>query len=207
MRLEHGRIEVELHKLARGHGRALLLLHGLYGSAADWGEGFAPWPGPVYALDFAGHGRSHWVKGGAYMPETLAGDADAALRHIGEASLVGCGIGAYAALLVAAARRDLVDAALLLPGPGLDGGGAVPDFQARPQSVAELAVPRDGCDPMVAFLEHDVRPVDYAEAFAGKVRRLILLEDGTPRPPWWEAAREAGRALIVRDVAEGLARM
>lgn len=207
MRLEHGRIEVELHQLSKGEGRALLLLHGLYGSAADWGEGFGSWPGPVFGLDFAGHGRSQWLKGGAYTPEILAGDVDVALRHVGNASLVGAGIGAYVALLVAAARRDVVAAALLLPGQGLDGGGATPDFERTPRSVADVARPRQGCDPMVCFLDDDVRPLDYAESFARKAPRLILVEDGTPRPPWWRAAREVAHAETVADVEAGLARL
>ena len=207
MRLSSGRIEVELHELAEGSGRALLLLHGLYGSAAEWGEGFAPWPGPVYALDFAGHGRSQWIKGGAYTPEICAVDVDAALRKIGGACLVGAGIGAYVALLVGAARRDVVPSVLLLPGAGLDGGGPLPDFDAEARSVADLAVPRQGSDPMVAFLEHDVRPVDYAAAFAAGVTLLLLLEDGTPRPPWWNAARGVAGVQTVADVAEGLAKL
>lgn len=208
MRLEHGRVEVELHRLSNGTGRALLLLHELYGSAADWGEGFAAWPGPSYALDFAGHGRSQWLKGGAYTAEVLAGDVDVALRHVGEACLVGAGVGAYIALLVAAARRDLVAAALLLPGQGLEGGGAVPDFEKTPRSIADLARPMRGCDPMVCFLDQeDVRPIDYVEPFARQARRLILVEDGASRPPWWQAARIAGRAEIVAGVAAGLARL
>lgn len=207
MRLEHGRFEVELHQLSRGAGRPLLLLHGLYGSAADWGEGFGAWRGPVYALDFAGHGRSQSLKGGAYTPEILAGDVDAALRHIGGACLVGAGVGAYVAFLVAGARRDIVAGALLLPGRGLEGGGAVPDFEKTPRSIADLARPRDGCDPMVCALEHDIRPPDYAEAFARKAQRLILVEDGAPRPPWWHAARRVGRVETVASVAAGLARL
>jgi pimeloyl-ACP methyl ester carboxylesterase len=207
MRLNSGRIEVELHELSSGSGRALLLLHDLYGSAADWGEGFAPWPGPVYALDFAGHGRSQWIKGGAYTPEICAVDVDAALRQVGSACLVGAGIGAYVALLVGAARRDIVPSVLLLPGIGLEGGGPTPDFDGVPRSIGDLATPRQGCDPMVAFLEHDVRPSDYAAAFAAKVERLLLLDDGTPRPPWWNAARGVAGVQTVGDVADGLAKL
>jgi len=208
MRLQHGRVELELHELAaRSQGQPLLLLHELYASGSSWGEGFAPWPGPVYALDFVGHGRSGWVKGGAYTPEILAADVDAALHHIGSAAIVGAGVGAYVALLVAGARRDRVAAALLLPGAGLAGGGPLPDFEREAKSVADLAVPRPSCDPMVTFLEHDVRPLDYVEAFAQKTRKLILLEDGGARPPWWETTRRAGATTSVADLAAGLGQL
>ena len=38
MRIKHGRVTLELHELARRDGPALLLLHALFGSSADWGE-------------------------------------------------------------------------------------------------------------------------------------------------------------------------
>src|SRR5262249_28271494 len=87
MRLRHGRISLELHELAQRHGPPLLLLHALFASSDDWGEAPALWPGPVYALDFSGHGRSDWITGGSYYPEQLAGDADAALQHLGRAAV------------------------------------------------------------------------------------------------------------------------
>ena len=198
MRIKHGRVSLQLHELVRRPGVPLLLLHALSGSSADWGEAPATWPGAVFALDFAGHGHSESVVGGAYYAELLAGDADAALAHIGRAALVGAGLGAYVTLLLAGARRDDVPAALLLPGAGLGGGGALPDFQREcPQFVVgERQV--GGCDPLVHALDRDVRPVDYAEPFARAARRLLLVEDGTPRPPWWEAARGSPSAEVLR---------
>ena len=207
MRLAQGRIEIELHELRRGEGTPLLLLHGLYGSAADWGEGLAAWNGAVYALDFAGHGRSQWIKGGAYTPEILGCDVDAALRHIGRGALVGVGAGAYVALLVAGGRTAQVPAALLLPGAGLAGGGPEPDFERTPSSVIDLVGKRDGCDPLVGALDDDVRPPYYVEPFAKRARQLVLLEDGSRRPPWWQAMRGAGRANIVSDIDDGLAQL
>ena len=129
MRIKHGRVSLELHELVRRDGPALLLLHALYGSHSDWGESPGCWPGAVYGLDFSGHGGSAWVTGGGYTAELLAGDADAALAQIGHATLAGAGIGAYVALLLAGARPEHVPAALLLPGAGLEGGGAAPDFE------------------------------------------------------------------------------
>ena len=58
-----------------------------------------------------------------------------------------------------------------------------------------------GCDPLCCALQGDVRPPDYIARFAGAARRVLLLEDGNPRPPWWERAREFPAAQpIVGDV-------
>jgi pimeloyl-ACP methyl ester carboxylesterase len=205
VRLRHGRVEIELHARRQGPGPALLLLHALGGSAADWGPEVDVWPGPVHALDFSGHGRSGWVRGGSYAPELLAGDADAALAALGGACLCGAGVGAYVALLVSGARPDAVPAALLLPGAGLDGGGALPDFDA-PLAAGEPLPP--GCDPALRRLAQDVRPVDYAAPLGESARRLVFAEDGGLRPPWWTAARRRNtKAETCRDLADGLARL
>ena len=208
MRITHGRVTLALHELARKDGPSLLLLHGLYGSSDNWGETPATWPGAVYALDFTGHGRSDWLSGGAYYPELLVGDADAALVHIGQAALVGAGIGAYVALLVAGARPDLVPAAMLLPGAGLDGAGALPDFAREIFFPPQILRPPTAHDPFVDALDAFVRPVDYVETFARAAQRLLLLEDGQPRPPWWEASRTSPSAEIVTaDFSSALARL
>jgi pimeloyl-ACP methyl ester carboxylesterase len=199
MRIHHGRIWLELHELVRRDGPALLLLHTLHGSSRDWGDGApAAWPGSVYALDFSGHGDSDWISGGGYYPELLASDADAALAHIGRAALAGAGLGAYVALLLAGARPESVPAALLLPGAGLDGSGAAPDYDRGFPILSPTAEPaRTGCDPLVMILDDTVRPFDYAAAFAENASRLLLLEDHTPRPPWWEAVRASVKAEVV----------
>lgn len=197
MRITHGRVTLELHELAQRQGPALLLLHALYGSSADWGEAPAAWTGPVYALDFAGHGRSDWVVGGVYYPENLAADIDAALQHIGGAALAGAGLGAYLGLLVAGARPALVPGVLLLPGAGLAGGGAVPSFDAEFPTLEHPAAAAGAADPMVRLLDVYVRPVEYVAPFARAARRVLLVEDGTPRPPWWEAVRRSPSAEVV----------
>ncbi len=216
MRLRSGRLELELHEWG-GSGAAppLLLLHSLYGSADEWGELPAAWPGAVYGLDFSGHGASAWSSGGAYCPELFACEAEAALEHLGQAVLAGRGIGAYVALLLAGGRSAQVPAAVLLPGVGLAGGGAAPSALHRLPllGVSETRESGAACDPYVRALDFDIRPVDYALAFAGAARRLILLDDGAPKPPWWEAVRgqpgvepsgEAPRGLLGR-LAEDLA--
>ena len=191
---------LELHELKGGEGHPLLLVHALFGSSADWAEAPAAWPGAVCALDMSGHGRSDWVRGGAYYPELLAADIDAALARIGPVCLAGAGFGAYASLLVAGARHDLVRGVLLLPGTGLAGGGPQPDFATPSGRPDELAADTRGpFDPMVRTLERDVRPPEFAVAVARPIRRILLLEDGDPRPPWWEAVR----ALPASEHIEG----
>jgi len=193
--IRHGRVSLELHELRTAPGPTLLCLHALGGSAADFRDAAALWRGRVFALDFAGHGRSDPLRGGAYHPEMLAGDADAALAQIGAARLIGRGVGAYTALLLAGGRPDLVPAALLLPGAGLEGGGAAPDLvNDTRERWSDLAPPLPGCDPAVRRLERDLRPPDYAASFALAARRLLLAEDGASRPPWWEAVQQSPSA-------------
>ena len=208
MRLAHGRVSLALHTLRSGGGPALLLLHSLGGSSADWGEEIDAWPGPVHALDFSGHGASAWLPGGGYTPEYFAAEADLALARIGEASLAGAGVGAYVALLLAGARRQAVPGALLLPGRGLEGGGAEPDFTGDAAELPDAPERRDGPppDPLVVVCEKDVRPPDYAEEFARAARRLLLAGSaGDPRPPWWEAVRRGAAAEAAPpDPAPGL---
>jgi len=215
-RLRSGRYTVALHTLRDGTGPALLCLHALRGQGADFAELAPSWPGRVLALDFAGHGASERPRGAGYTPELLVADADAALAHAGgEACVVGAGLGAYVALLLAGARPDRVGAAYLLPGAGLEGGGALPrtqlDGEALQREMAallEATAHRDApaCDPMVRLLDNDPRPPDYARSFADAAQRLLLAEDGALRPPWWEAAREAAAALRApADPRAGLA--
>jgi pimeloyl-ACP methyl ester carboxylesterase len=147
------------------------------------------------------------VRGGAYFPELLAADADAALAELGAAAVAGRGVGAYVALLLAAARPEAVPAALLLPGAGLEGGGALPqpaagrtraappDLPADPGVWTAVGVP----DPALVLCEADLRPVDYAEQMAARARCLLLLENGGARPPWWQAVRRAARARALDD--------
>jgi pimeloyl-ACP methyl ester carboxylesterase len=202
-KLASGRSEVALHELKAGAGPTLLALHVLGGSARDCAPLAAAWPGRVCALDLPGHGESAWHRGGSYSPELCAAAADDALAELGDAYLVGAGLGAWVALLLAGARAPRVPGALLLPGRGLDGGGPAPraDQAIEVRSADALrmletrgASPRPAFDPMLRSCESDPRPPDYARAFADAARRLLLAEDGSARPPWWEAARAAARA-------------
>src|SRR5437667_11101101 len=121
--IRHANVELALHTLRDGSGRPLLLLHGLgERSPHQAPDSTAAWSGPVLALDFTGHGDSSVPSGGGYSAELLMADVDVTLAEIGEATLLGRGLGAYIAVLIAGARPSLVRGAILDDGPGLFGG-------------------------------------------------------------------------------------
>ena len=189
--LRHNRVDLALDHLRDGDGTPLLLLHGLGERAPaavpSWA---AAWTGPVHALDFTGHGGSTVPSGGGYTAEVLMGDADAALAHLGPCTVVGRGLGAYVALLIAGGRPELVRGAVLADGPGIFGGGVGP---VSPQVV----VAPDGAptppDPYALLeLSKDVRPPDYAVAFAraaaaGSTVDPPLAVAAVARPEWLTA--------------------
>lgn len=209
--VRHHRIELALHHLADGDDPAmhpLLLLHGLGECTPAQVPAHVRWPGPVLGLDLTGHGASTVPVGGGYTSEILVGDVDAALESLGEpVTLLGRGLGAYIALLVAAARPAQVQGAVLADGPGLAGGGVHPGSPALSRSAL---TPGGTPDPSAMVeLSRDVRPPDYARTFVGFVVESSEME--TPlwvatrvRPAWIEAvAAEPG--VRTGPVAEGLA--
>jgi pimeloyl-ACP methyl ester carboxylesterase len=198
-----------LHHLRRGDGRPLLLLHGLAESTpAEVPEHLGDWPGPVVGLDFTGHGRSTIPAGGGYTAEALMGDADAALAEIGPVTVLGRGLGAYVALLIAGARPDLVRGAILADGPGLVGGGI------RPSSPSFVTI--DPTQPAVpdphalSELSRDVRPPDYAAEFArmalqGSDLEAPIVVSAVVRPEWL-AGVVAEYGVIELPLGKALAR-
>jgi pimeloyl-ACP methyl ester carboxylesterase len=201
----HARTTLALHELKSGEGRPLLHLHGLgLRSPETLPADVESWPGPVYGLDFTGHGGSTIPTGGGYTPEVLIGDVDAAIQHLGgEVTLVGRGLGAYVALLVAGARPDAVRGAILCDGPGIAGGGPAPGTPQAIRVDPEAASPPDPW--AVAELSKDIRPPDYAVDFA----RLASANAHPPlalvakaRPEWLVAvAEEVGAAPMSLDDA------
>ena len=206
VRLRHNKVDLALHRLRDGEGRPLLMLHGLgERSPSTVPEHLAAWPGPVWALDFTGHGASTVPKGGGYFAEVLMGDVDTALARLGAATLYGRGLGAYVALLTAGARPELVQGAILDDGPGLSGGGIEPGSPY----VQQVQLRQNGTPDPYAQLElsRDVRPPDYATTFARQAATLSGLDVavavvGVVRPPWLEAvASEPGVQVLSRAAA------
>jgi pimeloyl-ACP methyl ester carboxylesterase len=199
--LRHNRIDLALHRLRDGDGRPLLHLHGLgERSPAGVPAHLASWPGPVWALDFTGHGASTVPVGGGYFCELLMADVDAALAHLGPSTLYGRGLGAYVALMTAGARPDLVRGAILDDGPGITGGGMAP---TTPFVLgAPLAAPGPPDPYALLELSQDFRPPDYATTYARQAATLSGLDVALAvcarvRPAWLAAvAAEPG----VRDM-------
>jgi pimeloyl-ACP methyl ester carboxylesterase len=177
--LRHHRIDLALHRLDEGADPAvqpLLLLHGLGERSPDRVPGHIRWPGPVFGLDFTGHGRSTMPVGGGYTSELLVGDVDAALERLGQVTILGRGLGAYIALLTAAARPAQVMGAVLSDGPGLVGGGVHPGSPAVMHPAPGSVGPPD---PFALIeLARDVRPPDYAQTYV----RFVVERSGLERP-------------------------
>lgn len=194
--VQHNRVELAVHLLREGSGRPLLLLHGLGERTPQSVPAHIKWAGPVMGLDFTGHGLSSVPPGGGYTSEILVGDADAVLCLLDEeVTVLGRGLGAYVAFLLAAARPTQVLGAVLADGPGLAGGGVQPGSPALSRPVTNGVAP----DPFALVeLSRDVRPPDYAQTFVRFVVEQSPLD--TPlwvasrvRPPWVEAvAQEPG---------------
>ena len=201
--VRNGRVDLALHQLQDGPGRSLLLLHGLGEQSPTHPPLWAnAWTGPVHALDFTGHGDSTVPPGGGYTCEALMGDVDTALDALGPATVVGRGLGAYVALLIAGGRPQLVRGAVLTDGPGLAGGGPVPPSPYMAPDFGSRLAP----DPLaMAELSRDVRPPDYAFMFLNQALSFSGLE--TPitvaaviHPPWLAAIVDepgVGRASLA----------
>jgi pimeloyl-ACP methyl ester carboxylesterase len=159
----------------------------------------------VTALDFTGHGSSTVPRGGGYTAELLLADADTALEHLGTATVVGRGLGAYVALLVAGARASSVVGAVLGDGPGLAGGPTEPTSQGVFVLSSTGATP----DPYALLeLGHDLRPPDYATGFVHLAVQGSPLDEpitvaAVNRPAWLHAvAAEPG--VTAASVPEAL---
>lgn len=208
--LTHGKACLALHLLREGWGRPLLLLHGL-GERTPPGAParFETWPGPIYGLDFTGHGDSTVPLGGGYTAEILMADVDAALRHLGRVTIHGRGLGAYVALLIGGARPTEVRGIILADGPGLVGGGVRPGSPHIDRFDPGAATAPDPY--ALSELSRDVRPPDYALEFVRQMMQWSGLD--TPiavttvvRPEWLTAVvSEFG--VLDTDLADALARL
>lgn len=214
--LRHGKSQLALHLLREGWGRPLLLLHGLGERTPDRvPTHLAGWDGPVYGLDFTGHGSSTRPVGGGYTAEILMADVDAALDHLGKVTVHGRGLGAYVALLIAGARPEQVRGIVLADGPGLVGGGIRPGSPHVPDSPpAASPAGTDGSpapDPFaLSELSRDVRPPDYALEYVRQMMQWSELDTpiavSTVVRPEWLAAVAAEPGVVELPVDEALAR-
>jgi pimeloyl-ACP methyl ester carboxylesterase len=206
--LQHNRITLALHEVRSGTGRPLLLLHGLGENAQAMHDVPVQWSGPVWALDFTGHGESTVPHGGGYSAEILMADVDVALRHLGEATILGRGLGGYVAFLIAGARPQLVKGVIIADGPGLSGGA----IHATSSSEITSAGIRTGTAPdpwALIELSRDARPPNYAVTFTRLAVTASPIDEPiavTTRvtPPWIEAIRAEPGVLTGVTVNEAL---
>jgi pimeloyl-ACP methyl ester carboxylesterase len=206
--LSHSRTKLALHTLRESEGQPLLLLHGLGEHSPKLvTPQLSAWRGPIYALDFTGHGESSVPGGGGYTAETLMADADAALAVIGPMTLLGRGLGAYVSLLLAGARAREIRGAILCDGPGLAGGGDHPG----PVIVRGVPERQSAPDPFALVeLASDLRPSEYAVGFVGLARQLSGLSEpitvcASARPDWLKAVLEQP-GVITGTIPEALQR-
>ncbi len=210
MWLHHYVTRLALHPLRErsDEGHPLLLLHGLgEQTGTEVPAVAAQWPGAVFGLDFTGHGQSTVPVGGGYTAEVLLGDADAALARIGPCTVLGRGIGAYIALMIAGARPSLVRGAVLVDGPGLSGGAI------GPSSIPIVRPPQGHVGPpdpwALVELARDPRPPDYATTYARLAVQHSSVEPAIAmccvfQPPWL-AAVAAEPGVVTMTVPEALA--
>lgn len=207
--LQHVATTLALHHLrdSRGTDRPLLCLHGLgEHTPAAVPPHLDGWTGPIWGLDFTGHGASSVPAGGGYTAEILMADADHALAHLGEATVFGRGLGAYIALLIAGARPGVVAGAILTDGPGLAGGGASPHSPVAVRPVGAVAARTPDGFALVE-LARDIRPADYASLFVRQAVQYSGLDEpitlvGVVRPPWLAGvAAEPGVVTSTLDAA------
>lgn len=209
--LRHGKVDLALHLLREGWGRPLLLLHGLGEHTGPGVPAFADaWTGPVYGLDFTGHGRSSRPVGGGYTAEILMADVDTVLRRLGKVTIAGRGLGAYIGLLTAGSRPTSVRGVVLADGPGLVGGGIRPSSPSL--VVASATAPQaDGPDPYALVeLSRDVRPPDYAVEYVRQVMQwseldLPICVAAVVRPEWLAAVVDEP-GVVELGVVDALAR-
>ena len=192
--LTHNRIKLALHTLRGGAGRPLLSLHGLgERSPSAVPAELSSWPGPVYALDFTGHGDSTVPRGGGYTCEMLMADADVALARLGPCTVLGRGLGAYVAVLLAGGRPQLVRGVILRDGPGLAGGGSGSISPTIP--FVDVTQPSPPDPYALVELATDIRPPDYACVFARQAAQMSGLSSpiavcASERPGWLVAVIE-----------------
>lgn len=210
--LRHDKVDLALWELraATGDGHPLLLLHGLGESSRIHrldAPGLAEWTGPIYGLDFVGHGSSSIPTGGGYYCEILMGDVDIALAEIGPATVLGRGLGGYVALMIAGGRPSDVRGTVICDGPGLNGGGEGPTGTNLFRPARSTTTP----DPVaLAELATDVRPRDYARQFAWTAAAFSDLRSpisvaARNRPPWLEEVVDQP-GVVVGPVEHALPR-
>ena len=112
--------------------------------------------------------------------------------------MLGRGLGAYVALLLAGARPTRVRGAVLADGPGLAGGGPAPGSPAVTEAAAQRTGPPD---PFALMRAHPRRAApDYASTYVRQALQFSGLDvpivvSAMVRPPWLAAVADESGVL------------
>ena len=153
-----------LHVEVDGDGPVVLLMHGLGGSARNWGPQVRALRDAhrVVRFDARGHGRSEApADPEAYRPEAFVADVGRVLDQVGadRATIGGLSMGAGVALRFALAKPDRVSALVLAAFPGSSDGAG---FASVALPFAD-AIERDGLEAAGAeFVWGDESRLDSA---------------------------------------------
>jgi pimeloyl-ACP methyl ester carboxylesterase len=171
-----------------GPGPPVVFLHGLAGHAGEWDTTAEPMRGRyrVVALDQRGHGASERrpadVSRAAYVADVVAVIGELGLE---DAIVVGQSLGGHTAMLVAAARPDLVRALVMVEaGPGGPGPDLPRDIE---KWLASWPVP---------FASRTAAAEFFGGGLAGSGWAAGLEERGDG---WWPRFE---RQLMVRSLLE-----
>lgn len=121
-----------------GHGPALIVLHGLFGSARNWNTVATRLAEThcVYALDLRNHGNSPWAEAMSYydLAEDVGGFIEE--RELAPVAVLGHSMGGKAAMVLALERGHLVDRFIVVDiAPVRYGGNELESYLRTMQSV------------------------------------------------------------------------
>jgi pimeloyl-ACP methyl ester carboxylesterase len=188
-----------------GSGPAVVILHGLAGSAREFLPTAAALPERrTVLMDLRGHGGStrHPVD---VSREAYAADVVRVIEEVGtEVVLVGQSMGGHTAMLVAAARPDLVTQLVLLEADA--GGGRSEDHEAMGDYFRSWPVPFRSRAAAAAFLgdsplaqawvaDLEERDGGFWPRFDAGVMVSAIRPVGVPR--WTEWERVSAPTLVV----------
>ncbi|MEO5837328.1 MAG: alpha/beta hydrolase [Acidimicrobiales bacterium] len=189
-----------------------VLLHGGAQNAHTWDTVALALARPVVAIDLPGHGRSDWRDDGDYGVAAMADDVAETVRVLAPSAstIVGIGLGAPVALLVADRLGPAVASLVLIDSASGVRAAASPDTATPSQAAARVAA--FTAHHRFATLEEMVdRTLAYSPSRAGRaVRRGVhhnarQQEDGS----WswrWDPRQRGERDYAFDETAAALGR-
>jgi pimeloyl-ACP methyl ester carboxylesterase len=193
-----------LHVEAAGDGPVVLLMHGLGGSARNWGPQVRALRAGhrVVRFDARGHGRSEAPAAPeAYAPEAFVADVGRVLDQVGatRATVGGLSMGAGIALRFALAHPERVTALVLAAFPGSrDGAGFASVALAFADAIETRGLEAAGAE----FVWGDRSRLDSA----GRLVRQGFLEH-PPHALAWTLRKLVASQPSVDELAPALARL